>query len=204
MISGCVNMALSCLSAAGRSGPHPQAHPPALCAGQRPAYPFAGARLGRTTHRRRPAGRPAGRQTRPALRASRVRSARRRQPVLSRIRSRWERTVRMLMYSWAAIWASVRPRATRVTSSCSRALSFPPGARGLRRAGGGEHEGVLGSGGQTHRRAAFLGRAGPGGPSACRASRRGSCRTRASSVAARVSLLPQSAANAAQTVTASA
>ncbi len=68
------------------------------------------------------------------------------------------------MYSWAAIWASVRPWATRVTSSRSRALSFPgPGAAGLRRAGGGEHQGVLGRGGQAHRRAAFLGRPRPGG-----------------------------------------
>ena len=72
---------------------------------------------------------PAGGQTSPACSASRVRSARRRQPVLSRIRSRWVCTVRTLMYSWAAIWASVRPRATRVTSSRSRALSLPgPGA----------------------------------------------------------------------------
>ena len=69
------------------------------------------------------------------------------------------------MYSWAAIWASVRPWATRVTSSRSRALSCPrPGAAGAgcgRR--GGEHQGVLGRGGQAHRRAAFLGRAGPAG-----------------------------------------
>jgi hypothetical protein len=33
--------------------------------------------------------------------------------------------VRMLMYSCAAIWASVAPCATRVTSSRSRALSPP-------------------------------------------------------------------------------
>ena len=58
-------------------------------------------------------------------------------PGLVRIRSRWERTVRMLMYSWAAIWASVRPWATRVTSSRSRELSFPgPGATGVAAPGG--------------------------------------------------------------------
>ncbi len=62
------------------------------------------------------------------------------------------------MYSWAAIWASVRPWATRVTSSRSRALSLPrPGRRGRLRAGVGEQQGVLGGGGQAHRRAAFLG-----------------------------------------------
>jgi hypothetical protein len=64
-------------------------------------------------------------QIMPSCRARRVRSARRRQPLLSRIRSRWERTVLMLMNSWPAIWASVWPRATRVTSSRSRELSVP-------------------------------------------------------------------------------
>ena len=53
---------------------------------------------GRSTHSQHGRRRAAG-QTSPALRARRVRSARRRQPVLSRIRSRCERTVRMLMYS---------------------------------------------------------------------------------------------------------
>jgi len=41
-----------------------------------------------------------------SCRASRVRSARRRQPALCRIRSRWERTVLTLMNRWPAIWAS--------------------------------------------------------------------------------------------------
>jgi len=64
--------------------------------------------------------------------ARRVRSARRRQPVFSRIRSRCEPTVRTLMNSLAAIWASVMPWATRVTSSRSRGLSLagPGGAGG--------------------------------------------------------------------------
>ena len=39
---------------------------------------------------------------------------------LVRMLSRWEPTVPTLMYSWAAICAWVLPRATRVTSSCSR------------------------------------------------------------------------------------
>src|SRR5580658_301371 len=63
-------------------------------------------------------------QTRPELSASLVRSARRRHPVLSLIRSRCVLTVRTLMYICAAICASVRPRATSVTSSRSRGLSF--------------------------------------------------------------------------------
>ena len=105
-------------------------------------------------------GRPAGGR-RGLVRARRVRSARRRQPVLSRIRSRCELTVRMQMYSCAAISASVRPWATRVTSSRSRALSFPgPAAAGRRRIRGGQHQGVLGRGGQAHRRAALSGGAG--------------------------------------------
>ena len=89
-----------------------------------------------------------------------MRSARRRHPVLSRMRSRCELTVRTLMYSWPAICASVCPRATRVTSSRSRGLSaFQARCRGRRlRARGGEHEDVLGRGGQAHRLAAFLGR----------------------------------------------
>ena len=94
---------------------------------------FAGrAGRGRSAHSQRGrAGRGRGSpaQTSPVARARRVRSARRRQPVLSRIRSRWDRTVRILMYSSAAICASLRPRATRVISSRSRALSLPgPGA----------------------------------------------------------------------------
>ena len=101
---------------------------------------------------------------RPMVRARRVRSARRRQPVLSRIRSRCEPTVRTLMYSSAAICALVRPWATRVTSSRSRALSVPGPGRRSRRAGVGEHQGVLGGGGQAHRRAAVLGGPRPAGP----------------------------------------
>ena len=70
----------------------------------------------------------------------------------------------MLMYSCAAIWASVRPWATRVTSSRSRALSLPgPVAAGCGGAEVGQHQGVLGRGGHAHRRAALLGRAGPDG-----------------------------------------
>ena len=60
---------------------------------------------------------------RPASMARRVRSAQRRQPLLSRMRSRWERTVRTLMYSSVAIWASVRPWATRTISCRSLVLS---------------------------------------------------------------------------------
>ena len=88
----------------------------------------------------------------------------------------------MLMYSCAAIWASVRPWATRVTSSRSRALSFPGSWRacGCVRVRGGEHQGVLGRGGQAHRRAAFFGRARPAGPSACRGLAQGFSRRRAS------------------------
>ena len=67
-------------------------------------------------------GAAGSRQASLACRARRVRSARRRAPVLSRIRSRWVRTVRTLMNSSAAICASVRPWATKVTSSRSRAL----------------------------------------------------------------------------------
>jgi hypothetical protein len=120
----------------------------AAAGGKRPTRDPAG------PGRRRP-----GCQTRPAARASRVRSARRRQPVLSRIRSRWELTVRTLIYSRAAICALVWPWATRVTSSRSRALSVPsPGRRpGLPRAGVlGEQQGVLGGGGPVHRRAAAV------------------------------------------------
>ena len=102
-----------------------------------------------------------GGQTRPVCKARRVRSARRRQLVLSLIRSRWERTVLTLMYSCAAIWASVLPRATRVMSSCSRALRRAQLRRCLRRflVRGGEYESVLGRGLQRHRGAAFFGRA---------------------------------------------
>ena len=111
------------------------------------------------------------------------------------------------MYSWAAIWASVRPWATRVTSSRSRALSFPRpgGARALLRAGGGEHQGVLGGGGQAHRRAAFLGRARPAGserlPGLRAAVPAGGARPRADPGTPRAR---KSAADAAHTVTASA
>ena len=74
-------------------------------------------------------------------------------------------TVRTLMYSCAAIWAFVRPWATRATSSRSRALSrAEPGAAGCGGTGIGEHEGVLGGGGDAHRRAAVLGRLRPAGP----------------------------------------
>jgi hypothetical protein len=69
----------------------------------------------------------------------------------------------MLMYSSAAICASLRPWATRATSSRSRALSRPLARRGrLRLAGVGEHQSVLGGGGRAHRRAAFFGGTGPG------------------------------------------
>jgi hypothetical protein len=79
-----------------------------------------------------------------------------------RIRSRWERTVRTLMYSSAAICASVRPWATRVTSSRSRALSPAAAAAVGTGAGrGAQHEGVLGRSVQAHRRAALFGRPGP-------------------------------------------
>ena len=68
------------------------------------------------------------------------------------------------MCSSAAICALVRPWATRMTSSRSRALSCPgPGCRRLRRSRVGEHQGVLGRGGQAHRRAAVLGRPRPAG-----------------------------------------
>ena len=68
------------------------------------------------------------------------------------------------MYSWAAIWALVRPWATRVTSSRSRALSCPglaprPAAAGRR---GGEHE-AYSAARPGHRRAAGL---APGLPAA--------------------------------------
>jgi hypothetical protein len=78
---------------------------------------IAFAQIGR--HGQRPTPGPSLRRrdlgkTRPMLSAWRVRPARRRHPVLSRIRSRCEPTARTLMYSWAAaICASVLPRATR-------------------------------------------------------------------------------------------
>jgi len=52
-----------------------------------------------------------------------------------------------------------------VTSSCSRALSRAwPTVPGCGWPGPGEHQGVLGRGGQAHRRAAFPGGTGPGRP----------------------------------------
>ena len=70
--------------------------------------------------------------------------------------------MRTLMNSSAAICASVRPWATRVTSSRSRALSFPgPDGWGCCGLGIGKHECVLGRGVQAHRRAALFGGPGP-------------------------------------------
>jgi hypothetical protein len=71
----------------------------------------------------------------------------------------------MLMYSWSAIWALVRPWATRGDE-----LPFPgaerirAGRTRLRQVRVGEDEGVLGRGGQAHRRTALHGCAGSGGP----------------------------------------
>ena len=89
-----------------------------------------------------------------------MRSARRRSPVLSRMRSRCELTVRTLMCSSAAICALVPPRATKVISSRSRGLrAVQAWCRGRRRpVRSGEHENVLGRGGQAHGLTAFLGR----------------------------------------------
>jgi len=61
--------------------------------------------------------------------AQRAISARRRRPVFSRVRVRWFCTVRGLMYSCLAISSSVRPSATRRTTSSSRGASSGRAAR---------------------------------------------------------------------------
>ena len=93
--------AFSCLCEAWPAGPALRNRLARLAMrGDRPDYPFP---LFRALWVGLPTVWPGGvreaRQASPACRARRVRSARRRQPVLSRIRSRCERTVRMLMYS---------------------------------------------------------------------------------------------------------
>jgi hypothetical protein len=161
-----------------------QAHPPGPGPGRGRPAPFACARprvkrptsaAGRLPEQG--CGRTGLGSTRPAVRASWVRSARRRQPVLSRIRSRCEDTVRTLVHSWAG-------RSGRWCGPARPGDQLPfPGAepaqsrRLLLRAGVlGEHQGLLGRVGTliaAPRSSATRVRAGP---SAWRASL-GPCRS---------------------------
>ena len=112
------------------------------------------------------------------------------------------------MNSWAAIWASVRPWATRVTSSRSRALSRPspvpvaaasgPGAGAVsRRAYSAAVDQLI----AAPRFSADCVRAGP---SDCRASSRSSCRRRTTDGGLADPSYGNSASLAAHTVMASA
>lgn len=68
------------------------------------------------------------------------------------------------MENWAAIWASVWPRATRVTRSRSQGEFSRTGRRGSWRSRGGEQADELGGGGQGHGGAALYGFLSLGGP----------------------------------------
>ena len=150
----------------GRSGLDGRFSPSARD-GQRPHYPIprAAAARGRST-------RHTGR-ARPVLRPGPAGSGRRGgSSVAPPIRSRCERTVRMLMYSWAAMSASVRPRATRGDQFPFPGAQLPrPGRPGLLRAEVGEHQGIFGRGGQAHRRAAGPAARARSAPSSCQARR---------------------------------
>ena len=134
---------------------------------------------------------PAGCQARPACRARRVRSARRRaaglvpDPVQVGADGA---DADVQLGGDLGVGAAPGDQGDQFPFPGAELLQ--PGRRGLRRAGGGEHQGVLGRGGQAHRRAAFLRGPGPAGAERLAGGAQGPCPGGARPRAIGVSLVP--------------